>query len=449
MSLTSEEPVNISVFGLGYVGAVSAACLAGQGHRVIGVDVNPAKVRTISEGASPIVEKGLPELIREMVACGRLSATVSSAEAIAGSDISLICVGTPSCPNGSLDLRYIEGVCREIGLALAARPAGKRPPHVVVARSTMLPGTIASVIVPVLEEHSGLRAGRDFHVCINPEFLREGKSIEDFYDPPFVLIGADDKDAAATVRSIYRGIDARVFETAVKTAEMIKYTCNCFHAVKVTFANEIGSICKEAGIDSHEVMSLVCQDTKLNLSPYYLTPGFAFGGSCLPKDLRALNYKAREMDVEAPMLSSVLPSNRVQIERVVDLVLRTKRRRVGVIGLSFKAGTDDLRESPLVTLIERLIGRGLELTIYDPSVSLSRLIGANKEFIQNEIPHIDRLMRQDLGEVLSGADLIVLGTKIAGADEILAYVDEKKVVVDLVRLLDGRLTGGNYHGICW
>lgn len=446
----NDEPIRISVFGLGYVGAVSAACLAKQGHRVIGVDVNPVKVRMIASGTSPVVEKGLNEMMGAMAATGRLTATADSAEAVAGSDVSLICVGTPSRANGSLDLRYIESVCREIGAALAAKSAGsKGPPHVVVARSTMLPGTIASVIVPVLEEHSGLRAGRDFHVCINPEFLREGKSIDDFYEPPFILIGADDPDAAATVRALYRGIEAPTFVTAVKTAEMVKYACNCFHAVKVNFANEIGAICKGAGIDSHEVMRLFCQDTKLNLSPYYLIPGFAFGGSCLPKDLRALNYKAREMDVEAPMLSAILPSNRLQIERVVQLVLGTKRRRIGVVGLSFKAGTDDLRESPMVTLVETLLGRGLEILIYDRDVSLSRLVGANKEYIEGEIPHIDRLMRRDLGEVLAGSDLVILGTKTASAGEITPHLREDQVVVDLIRLLEGRLTGGNYHGICW
>jgi GDP-mannose 6-dehydrogenase len=441
--------MNISVFGLGYVGAVSAACLARNGHHVIGVDVDPAKVRMIASGASPVVERGLHDMLSEVVAAGRLEATTNSAQALAASELSLICVGTPSRADGRMDPRHLESVCRQIGAALGATARTTPQPHIIVARSTMLPGTVANVIVPTLERHSGLRARCNFHVCTNPEFLREGTCIEDFYAPPFILIGADHEDAAARVSAMYRGIEAPLVVTGIATAEMVKYASNCFHAVKVGFANEIGAICKAARIDSHEVMKIVCQDTKLNLSPAYLTPGFAFGGSCLPKDLRALTYAARELGVEVPMLGSVLPSNRLQIQRVVDLVLRTRRNRVGVVGLSFKAGTDDLRESPLVTLVEMLIGRGIEIAIYDRDVSFARLVGTNKEYIQNEIPRIARLLRRDLAEVVGGSDLVVLGTRTATAEEVTPYLREDQVIVDLVRLLHGRMSGDNYHGMCW
>ncbi|MDQ3755430.1 MAG: nucleotide sugar dehydrogenase, partial [Acidobacteriota bacterium] len=322
--------MKLSVFGLGYVGCVSAACFAKEGHEVAGVDVNTVKVEIINSGRSPIVEAGIGELIGEMVKAGRLRATTDTATAVQDSELSLICVGTPSHANGSLDLTFVKRVCEEIGAALKAK--GER--HVVVIRSTMLPGTIEGVVVPALESHSGRRAGRDFGVCINPEFLREGTSLKDFYAPPFTLIGADEEDVAANVSRLYSGIDAPLYVTGIKAAEMVKYACNCFHALKVSFANEIGNICKNLGIDSHQVMEVFCQDTKLNLSPYYLKPGFAFGGSCLPKDLRAINYKAKELDVETPVLSSVLHSNRLQIERAVEMVLQTKKKNIGVLGFS-------------------------------------------------------------------------------------------------------------------
>ena len=369
--------MRLSVFGLGYVGCVSAACFAREGHEVVGVDVSATKVEIINSGKSPIVEAGVGELIEEMVRAGRLRATTDAADAINNSEVSLICVGTPSNANGSLDLTFIKRVCKEIGAALET----KRERHTVVIRSTMLPGTIESVVVPALEVYSGKVAGRDFGVCINPEVLREGTSLRDFYAPPFTLIGADEEDVAARVRRLYAKIDAPLFVTGIKAAEMVKYACNCFHALKVSFANEIGNICKELGIDSHQVMDVFAKDTKLNLSPYYLKPGFAFGGSCLPKDLRAIAYKAKELDVDVPLLAAILPSNRMQVERAVGMVLRTGKKRVGVLGFSFKAGTDDLRESPMVSLIETLIGKGMQLSIYDREVSSARLIGANKEYI--------------------------------------------------------------------
>jgi GDP-mannose 6-dehydrogenase len=437
--------MKLSVFGLGYVGCVSAACFARAGHEVVGVDVNTTKVGIINSGRSPIVEPGVGELIAEMVAGGRLRATTDARAAVAQTDLSLVCVGTPSRANGSLDLTYVERVCAEIGAGLE----GRRGRHTVVIRSTMLPGTVESLVAPTLEAHSGLRAGRDFGVCINPEFLREGTALKDFYAPPFTLVGADDEEQAAPLRRLYEQLDAPLFVTAVKAAEMVKYACNCFHALKVSFANEIGNVAKELGIDSHEVMRVFCQDTKLNLSPYYLKPGFAFGGSCLPKDLRALTYKAREVDVEVPVLQAALQSNRLQVERGVEMILRTGRKRVGVLGFSFKAGTDDLRESPMVTLIETLIGKGLQLALYDRDVSLARLVGANKEYIEREIPHISQLMRASVGEVLEHAEVIVVGNRAEEFREIEGRLRDDQLVIDLVRLFEGRVSGGQYEGLCW
>src|SRR6266446_3596076 len=424
--------MKLSVFGIGYVGCVSAACFAKEGHDVTGVDVNPTKVEIINSGNSPIVEPGIAELMKEAVNAGRLRGTTRINEAVNQSEISLVCVGTPSNVNGSLDLRYITRVCEEIGAALKTKQAR----HVVVMRSTMLPGTIENVVVPSLERTSGKRAGADFGVCINPEFLREGSSLKDFYAPPFTLIGADDKTTAASVRRLYESVNAPLFETEIKTAEMIKYVCNSFHALKVSFANEVGNICKALAIDSHEVMEIFCQDTKLNLSSYYLKPGFAFGGSCLPKDLRAINYKAKQLDVEVPVLSSILPSNRLQVERAVNMVLQTGKKRVGVLGFSFKAGTDDLRESPMVTLIETLIGKGLQLALYDRDVSLARLFGANKQYIEREIPHISQLMRGSVDEVINDSEILVIGNKAAEFREIESRLKSGQAVLDLVRLFD-------------
>ncbi|MDQ3652204.1 MAG: UDP-glucose/GDP-mannose dehydrogenase family protein [Acidobacteriota bacterium] len=437
--------MKISIFGLGYVGCVSAACFAKEGHEVTGVDVSPVKVEIINAGRSPIVEAGIGELIGEMVAAGRLRASGDSGAAVRDTEISLICVGTPSNANGSLDLTYIKRVCQEIGAALEK----KRERHVVVIRSTMLPGTIESVVVPTLEVYSGKKAGRDFGVCINPEFLREGTSLKDFYAPPFTLIGADDEDVVASVRRLYAGVDAPLYAIGVKAAEMVKYTCNCFHALKVSFANEIGNICKELAIDSHQVMDVFCQDTKLNLSPYYLKPGFAFGGSCLPKDLRAIAYKAKELDVDVPVLSTIMQSNRQQIERAVEMVLSTGRKRVGVLGFSFKAGTDDLRESPMVALIETLIGKGMRMAIYDRDVSLARLFGANKEYIEREIPHISQLMRDSIADVIADSEVIVIGNKAEEFRQLDTQFRSDQIVIDLVRLFDGRVSDGSYQGICW
>jgi GDP-mannose 6-dehydrogenase len=437
--------VRISIFGLGYVGCVSAACLADAEHEVVGVDVNPTKVDIVNQGRSPVIEPGLEELIKSATAKERLRATTDAAQAVAATDFSMVCVGTPGRPNGSLDLRAMKHVCQQLGAALEL----KRRYHLVVIRSTVLPGTLTDTVVPALEVYSGKRVGRDFGIALNPEFLREGTSVEDFNRPPFTLIGADDEEAAGPLRRLYSHVDAPVITVAIKEAEMVKYACNSFHAIKVTFANEIGNICKALSVDSHKVMDVFCRDTKLNLSSYYLKPGFAFGGSCLPKDIRALSFKAKELDVEIPLLNSILVSNRIQSERVVEMVLGTGRKHVGVLGLSFKPGTDDLRESPMVTLIETLIGKGLKLSIYDREVQLARVFGSNKEYIEQEIPHISSLMRSTLTEVLDASEVIVIGKKDEEFRKLAESPRNGHVFVDLVRLLDADRDRKDYLGICW
>jgi len=436
--------MRISVFGIGYVGCVSAACFARAGHDVIGVDVNPTKAEIINRGASPIVEPQINELIRDVVKAGKLRASTDSSQAVKSTELSLVCVGTPGKPNGSLDLGHVRRVCEQIGAAVAEKSEW----HTVVVRSTMLPGSLESVIQPTIESVSRKKAGKDFGLAVNPEFLREGTSIKDFYAPPFTLIGAEEEQTARIVSSLYSEIDAPVFTTSIKTAEMVKYVCNTFHALKVSFANEIGNICKALELDSHEVMNVFCADKKLSLSSYYLEPAFAFGGSCLPKDLRAVTYKAKELDVEVPLLAAIGVTNRLQVERALDMVLRTRNKRIGVLGFSFKAGTDDLRESPMVTLIEALIGKGLDLAIYDRDVSLARLVGSNREYIEREIPHIAKLMRGSIGEVLSTADTIVIGNKSEEFREIESRLRPDQTVIDLVRLFD-RPSGDGYQGICW
>jgi GDP-mannose 6-dehydrogenase len=439
---------SISVFGLGYVGCVSAACLAREGHEVVGVDVNPAKVDLVNRGLPTILEEGIGELVAAMVTDGRLRATTDPAEAVAATGVSLVCVGTPSRPNASLDLGYVERVSEEIGAALRGRRGGGR--HTVVIRSTVLPGTVDEVVVPALERGSGGRRGEAFAVCANPEFLREGTSIRDYYDPPFTLIGADDPEAEAVVRGLYAGIRAPVHVVAVRVAEMVKYACNAFHGLKVGFANEIGNVCKALGVDSHEVMRVFCEDRKLNISPAYLRPGFAFGGSCLPKDIRAVTYRAGQLDVETPILRATLESNRRQIERAFDLVMAAGSRKVGILGMSFKEGTDDLRESPMVALIEMLIGKGCELAIYDRDVSQSRLMGANKEYIEREIPHVWTLVRRRLDDVLAASDVLVVGNATVEFRELGPRLRPGQVVVDLVRVLpDGGPPGVRYEGIAW
>ena len=436
----------VSVFGLGYVGCVSAACFAREGHTVVGVDVARTKVDLVNAGKSTIVEEGIAELVAEQVAAGRLRATTDVAEAVRATGISLVCVGTPSRANGGLDLKYVERVCEEIGAALREKEGF----HVVVIRSTVLPGTVHDVAVPALERASGKRAGEHFGVASNPEFLREGTSIKDFQEPPFTLIGADDARTGDAVAALYAGLDAPVHRVAVRVAEMVKYACNCFHGLKVAFANEIGNVCKALGVDSHEVMRIFCEDRKLNISPAYLKPGFAFGGSCLPKDLRAVTHKARELDVETPVLRATLESNRQQVQRAFEMVVRTGKRRVGMLGMSFKPGTDDLRESPLVSLIELMVGKGLELAIYDRDVSEARLIGSNKEYIEGEIPHVWSLVKPTAAEVIAHGDVVIVGNATGEIRALGAGAFRGKHVIDLARLFAGRpVELDAYDGICW
>jgi GDP-mannose 6-dehydrogenase len=438
--------VKISVFGLGYVGSVSAGCLAASGHDVTGVDINPIKVDMINAGRSPVIETGLDDLIAEGVRAGRLRAITEASEAVIASDISLVCVGTPSNDNGNLNLTYIKRVCQEIGQALAR----KNGYHVVVVRSTVLPGSTEEQVVPALERSSGRQAGQDFGVSFNPEFLREGTAVHDFHHPPFTLIGQYDGRGAEIAADLYAGVDAPLRIVPLKVAEMVKYANNAFHALKVTFANEIGNICKRQGIDSHQVMDMFCMDEKLNLSPYYLKPGYAFGGSCLPKDLRALLYHGHHLDLSLPVLEAILPSNELQIKRGFELIKRTGSKKVGVLGFSFKAGTDDLRESPLVELVETLVGKGYQVKVYDRNVSLARLHGANRAYIERGIPHIATLMCNSMDEVLAECEVIVIGNKAPEFRDVLQRVRQDQVVIDLVRILkDIDHLDTRYEGICW
>jgi GDP-mannose 6-dehydrogenase len=437
--------MKISIMGLGYVGAVSAGCLAADGHTVIGVDPNQTKVDLINRGVTPIVEADIGEIIAEHVAKGTLRATTDMREAVLGSEISLVCVGTPSQLNGSLDLRYVRKVCEEIGAALKE----KSEFHVVVARSTMLPGTMRDVVIPTLEQSSGMVAGKDFGVCNNPEFLREGSAVWDYRNPPKTVIGETDERSGDILASLYHGLDAPLVRTAVETAEMVKYVDNVWHALKVVFANEIGNICKPLAIDSHKVMEIFCKDTKLNLSACYLKPGFAFGGSCLPKDVRALTYKGRSLDLDLPLLNSILPSNERQIERGFELIAEKGKRKIGVLGFSFKAGTDDLRESPVVEVIERLLGKGFDLKLYDKNVNLAALTGANRDYILNRIPHISRLMVGNIETVLEHADVLVIGNGAMEFKDIFDCLKPGQQVVDLVRITESLSRKGEYDGICW
>lgn len=437
--------MRISIFGMGYVGAVSAGCLANDGHEVIGVEPNLTKVNLINSGKAPIVEKDIEALVESNVASGRLRATTDVREAVANSELSLICVGTPSLSNGNLDLSYVRRVCEEIGSAFK----DKTDFHVVVARSTMLPGSMRDVVIPTLENYSSKVAGKDFGVCNNPEFLREGTAVFDYYNPPKTVIGETDPQAGDLLLKLYEKMKAPVIRTSVETAEMVKYTDNTWHAVKVAFANEIGNIAKSLGIDGHEVMDIFCKDTKLNLSPYYMKPGFAFGGSCLPKDVRALTYKGRMLDLDLPLLNAVLPSNQRQVQKGLEMIMAYGRKRVGMLGFAFKAGTDDLRESPLVQVIESLIGKGSELKLYDRNVSLAALTGANRDYILNHLPHISRLMVSSVEEILSFAEVIVIGNDAKEFSDVLERIKPGQVVVDLVRACRNKSEAGRYDGICW
>jgi GDP-mannose 6-dehydrogenase len=438
--------MNVSIFGLGYVGAVSLACLARDGHRVVGVDIDQAKLDLIAAGRTPVVEEGMVELIAEVVASGRVSVTRDVTDAVHATELSLICVGTPSAPNGSQDQTAIVRLANELGAGLRTKRAG----HVVVFRSTLVPGTVEETLRPILERESGKKDGEGFHVCFQPEFLREGSSIRDYDRPPYTIVGANAEPPLAALRALFGHLPCEFHPTSIRAAEMLKYCGNNFHALKITFANEMGRLCEALGVDPFEVMDLLCRDTQLNISRAYLKPGFAFGGSCLPKELRATAYLAKTRDVELPMLAGILASNRLHIERAVEKVLASGSRRVGLVGLSFKAGTDDLRESPLVTLAEHLIGKGLQLLVYDPGVQLSRLLGANRRFIESHLPHIGSLLCEDLQTVIDESDCLVVGMNDAGTARMLKErVRADQVVLDLVNI--GRREGlrGKYVGLCW
>ena len=437
--------MRISIFGLGYVGCVSAACFAKTGHTVVGVDVAAAKRDILMEGRSPVIEKDLDELMANGVKSGRLSAVASAKDAIAVTDVSLICVGTPSNPNSSLNLQYVARVCEEIGEALRT----KKERHIVCVRSTMVPGSTETVVIPALKRGLGGELPDRVEVAVNPEFLREGTAVYDFFNPPKTVVGSEHESTADAIVALYGDIEAPVFKTPIKIAETVKYVDNVFHAVKISFANEIGSVCKSVGVDSHEVMRIFVEDKKLNISPAYLKPGFAFGGSCLPKDVRALVYLGRSHDLTLPMLSSLLPSNDTQIERAAHMIFSRGKKKLGFLGMSFKPGTDDLRESPLVRLIEQCLGKGYELRIFDQSVSLARLTGANKAYIEKEIPHISRLLSTDLQEVIEFAEVIVVGHRTKEFAAALEKSAGSRIVLDLARVFDTLPEGDRYEGLNW
>ena len=442
--------MKISIFGLGYVGAVSLACLARDGHHVTGVDIDATKLELIKNGTTPVVEEGMVDLMKAVAASGRVAVTTDVAEAENNSELSLICVGTPSAPNGSQDQGAVLKIAEDVGRALKDKAARGEPPHVIVFRSTLVPGTVEEVLQPIVEKASGLRAGEGFHVAFQPEFLREGSSIRDYDKPPFTIVGANHEYPVERVRELFGHLPCEFLRTTVRAAEMMKYCCNNFHALKITFANETARLCGALGVDPFEVMSLVCKDTQLNISPAYLKPGYAFGGSCLPKDLRATSYLAKMRDVELPMLNGILQSNRSHIDLAREKVLATGKRKIGLLGLSFKPGTDDLRESPLVTLAEQLIGKGVELQIFDQDVLLSRLLGANRRFIEQHLPHIGDLLQPELEDVIRNAEVLIVGvankTVVEGLKQ---HARADQVVIDLANLPDAGAIKAQVEGLCW
>ncbi len=437
--------MNISIFGLGYVGVVTAGCLASMGHRVTGVDINEVKVQMLSDGISPIIEKDLPELLENNRKKGLIQATTDTRQAILETEMSIICVGTPSRSNGCLDTRYIEAVCREIGEVLKE----KEEKHILIFRSTMIPGTMRGIVIPMLESYSGKINGEGFDAAFNPEFLRESTAVFDFYNPPKTVVGADSDEVAQKILSIYGEVTGERITTDIEVAEMVKYVDNNFHALKITFANEIGMLCKNLGLDSHQVMNIFMKDTKLNISATYLRPGFAFGGSCLPKDLRAISCLARMHDVETPLLNSLMVSNTMQVTNAAKKIMSFGKKKIGLAGFSFKEGTDDLRESPMVELIEILLGKGYDIKLYDRNVFLSRLLGANKEYITEKIPHISSLMVDTLDELLEDREIIVIGNKDKEFERILTDAGADQKIFDLVRIGDISKAGDNYEGISW
>lgn len=435
--------MKVSIFGIGYVGAVSAACLAADGNEVVAVDPNVDKVDALNAARSPIVEPGLDEIIVNTIASKRLRATADAEAAVHGTELSLVCVGTPSRPNGSLDTGYVKMACEQIGKALAKTDAF----HSVVMRSTILPGTMESLVIPTLEAASGKRAGIDFGVGYYPEFLRESTAIKDYYQPGAIVFGRyhSDEKTIERLKKLNAHLPTTPVITDVRTAEAVKYTNNCWHAVKISFANEIGNICKAVGIDGHEVMDILCSDTRLNISTAYMKPGFAFGGSCLPKDLRALRYKARETDVPTPILDATMAANHVQLDRAFKLVEESGKKRIGMVGLTFKADTDDLRESPLVALAEQLRGKGYDLAIYDPNVK--KMFGNG--YSRSTIEHLSAFVTDDLDEVMERSETIVIGNRDHAATRVLAEAGADLKVIDLVRIEGRERLNGQYQGICW
>ncbi|MCY7315044.1 MAG: nucleotide sugar dehydrogenase [Rubrivivax sp.] len=442
--------MKISIFGLGYVGAVSLACLARDGHQVIGVDIDRTKLELIKAGKTPVVEEGMVDLMQQVAASGLVTVTTDTQAAVLGSEISLVCVGTPSAANGSQDQGAIVRLAAQLGRALKHKIAQNAEPHVIVFRSTVVPGTVEDVLRPIIERESGGRDGIDFFLCFQPEFLREGSSIRDYDKPPFTIIGSNHAQAAERLQALFGHLPCKFIRTSVRAAEMMKYSCNNFHALKITFANETARLCSALGVNAFEVMDLMCQDTQLNISRAYLKPGFAFGGSCLPKDLRATAYLAKQRDVQLPMLQAILSSNKEHLDLAFDKVAATGRRRVGMVGLSFKTGTDDLRESPLVTLAEMLIGKGYTLSIHDPEVHLARLLGANKSFIEQHLPHIGQMLQPELDAVVDSADVLVLGSNSPTVIEAVARrARPDQVLIDLVHLPAGHGVRAQVQGLCW
>ncbi|SFK99944.1 GDP-mannose 6-dehydrogenase [Nitrosomonas aestuarii] len=438
--------MDISVFGLGYVGAVSLACLAKEGHNVTGVDIDNTKLDLIRSGKSPVIESGMPELVQEVVAAGRVKLTQSTQEAIAQTNLSFVCVGTPSQPNGNQDQTAVLRLTEQLGAALKL----KNDHHIIIFRSTLIPGTVMNTLIPMLEKISGKVNGVDFDVCFQPEFLREGTSIKDYYKPPFTVAGVTSNKPKEVFEKLFSSLPGEIIFTDIATAETMKYFCNIFHALKITFANEVARLCESIKVDPHAVMELICKDKQLNISSAYMKPGFSFGGSCLPKDLRAINYIAKQNDIDIPMLKAVLPSNRVHLDQALQKIMLSGLKKVGFIGLSFKTGTDDLRESPLVDLAEKLIGKGYMLKIYDPEVNISKLIGANKSFIETSIPHIGSLMTTDYENLLNTSEIIVVG--ITDRNLITTLIETSRteqIILDLVNIKERNKLNAKYIGMCW
>lgn len=436
--------MNISIFGLGYVGCVSLGCLAKNGHKVIGVDVSETKVKQINSGLATIIEKDIDVIIKEEHAKGKISATTDFIDAILKTEVSIVSVGTPSSSKGHLNLDYIFKVAENVGEALQKKDTF----HVVAIRSTVFPGTIEK-FAKIIEENSGKKSNQDFAVVSNPEFLREGTAVHDYYNPPLTLIGSSDKNATDKIASLYKQLPAEVVITNIEVAEIMKYVNNTYHALKIAFANEVGNICSAMKIDSHKVMEIFCMDKELNISPYYFKPGFAYGGSCLPKDLKGLQTLAHDLYIKAPVLESIDKTNELQISRAIDIIQELGKRRIAFLGLSFKAGTDDLRNSPAVTVVETLLGKGYEVQIYDKNVHLSRLTGTNKEYIDSRIPHLSKLMVGHLGDLVDNADVIVVNNREKEYIDILLETESSAVIVDMVRLPEPIRSRKNYFGINW